>query len=616
MSSCSDSEDVDVLPYNYRLTLPIRRDRQKSKSTVMHRQKSRKLDKQQSSEWIKYTPPRRTTKQRIPPPPPKKLKQSPQKKRYSSYEHHKITWNPSSSSLSSSCSSTSSTGTSISPSRRRSRQYKTVPNLMLLQQTHQPPVWMFDSNSTIVQKKTNRRRRKVLSSILIALFFITTIVIHHRFSPLHDITLQVQSVHYHYNKKIHQDERKEEHSKPRLVAFISSNHQTNARYRRRSIQPSSLTHAKLGRQIELYPSNYSDVTQLYGILDSSDPKLEQMELREPYADGECVPMKEWQTSYHPTCTALHEINLSSPSDDSSEGSIGSHSIELFGVKGFWRNAWKISDIKDSRMMINRKEQPPFVLKTLKYEHNFEDAHFEHDRVDAVAMEMLTSSPHVINVYGFCGHSVLTEYADGSSVGKLADKARKDKVKLLKLAVTVAKGLADVHGIDNDGLGKNNTFVHLDINPANVVSIGGTLKYNDFNIGIMRRWNTTSHSTCTFPTQYPNPQWRSPEEALGSQNLDEKVDVFSMGHILFRLICGHEPWNKLEIGGKPSKEEINEKVQKGVLPHVPEEIRKSKDKVIVAIREAMFKCYTFDPKERPSAKQIADDLEKKLKSMRS
>jgi hypothetical protein len=67
------------------------------------------------------------------------------------------------------------------------------------------------------------------------------------------------------------------------------------------------------------------------------------------------------------------------------------------------------------------------------------------------------------------------------------------------------GLADVHGIDGDG---NATFVHLDINPANVVSIGGTLKLNDFNIGIILRWNQTSNQHCGFPAQYPNPQVRN------------------------------------------------------------------------------------------------------------
>lgn len=122
----------------------------------------------------------------------------------------------------------------------------------------------------------------------------------------------------------------------------------------------------------------------------------------------------------------------------------------------------------------------------------------------MAMERLTSSPHVINIFGFCGHSVLTEYADGSRLGELADKSRNKPLERLKIARDIANGLADVHGIDAPD-GNNATFVHLDINPANVVSIGGTLKLNDFNIGIIRRWNTTSQKPCGFPAQYPNPQ---------------------------------------------------------------------------------------------------------------
>lgn len=110
----------------------------------------------------------------------------------------------------------------------------------------------------------------------------------------------------------------------------------------------------------------------------------------------------------------------------------------------------------------------------RFNHNFEDAHFEHDRVDAVAMERLTSSPHVINAFGFCGHSVLTEFADGKRVGELADKAKKTPLKLLRIASDIAHGLADVHSIDGEG---NATFVHLDVNLANVVSINGTLKFN-------------------------------------------------------------------------------------------------------------------------------------------
>ena len=97
------------------------------------------------------------------------------------------------------------------------------------------------------------------------------------------------------------------------------------------------------------------------------------------------------------------------------------------------------------------------------------------------MERLTASPHVINIFGYCGHSVMTEYADGKRLGELADKAAKKPLARLRIARDIAHGLADLHGIDGDS---NATFVHLDVNPANVVSVQGTLKLNDFNIGIL------------------------------------------------------------------------------------------------------------------------------------
>jgi serine/threonine protein kinase len=107
------------------------------------------------------------------------------------------------------------------------------------------------------------------------------------------------------------------------------------------------------------------------------------------------------------------------------------------------------------------------------------------------------------------------------------------------------------------------------------------------------------------------QWRSPEEARNEQNLTEKVDIFSMGHIFFRLICGHEPWNKLEVGVRPSKEEVNAKVKKGVLPHIPKEIMETTNMEEIAIRDAMLRCYTFEPSKRPSARVIANALQSAL-----
>jgi serine/threonine protein kinase len=252
-----------------------------------------------------------------------------------------------------------------------------------------------------------------------------------------------------------------------------------------------------------------------------------------------------------------------------------------------------------------------ALTAYRYNHNFEHAHFEHDRIDAMAMERLTSSPHVINIYGFCGRSVITEFADGPRLGTLADKSKKYPLKRLAIARDIASALSDVHRIDGD---ERATFAHLDINPANVVVIDNTLKLNDFNIGVMIKYNISSHSQCGFPSQYPNPQWRSPEEAAQSLQLTEKVDVFSLGHIFFRLICGHEPWNKLEKGGKPSSSELTSKVKAGKLPRIPEYVLNTKDPEIKAILEAMLACYTSDPTQRPSSREIVDFLDNELKKL--
>jgi len=111
------------------------------------------------------------------------------------------------------------------------------------------------------------------------------------------------------------------------------------------------------------------------------------------------------------------------------------------------------------------------------------------------------------------------------------------------------------------------------------------------------------------------QWRSPEEANDSKRLSEKVDVFSLGHILFRLICLHEPWHKLEPGYKKGEDVrsqyVNEQVKRGILPTIPKEVAETSDAEVAIIRKAMLACYTFDPEKRSSARSIANFLDRGL-----
>jgi hypothetical protein len=198
----------------------------------------------------------------------------------------------------------------------------------------------------------------------------------------------------------------------RQSSFKGMTHREQQRISRVVYMHESLAHQQAKpRKLAHYPADYTDSTQLYSVLDSGDERVRKsMEMREPYVQGECVPMQDWQTTFHPSCNHVHALSLDRMGRNEDPSSISSDGdgFELFGTKGFWRNAWKVVQVKSngggSKNNSAGRNEDVFVLKTLKIQHQFEDAHFEHNRIDAVAMERLTSSPHVINIFGFCGHS--------------------------------------------------------------------------------------------------------------------------------------------------------------------------------------------------------------------
>jgi hypothetical protein len=110
------------------------------------------------------------------------------------------------------------------------------------------------------------------------------------------------------------------------------------------------------REIKSYPADFTDNTQLYSILDSNDERLAGMEIRDPYSDEHCVPMQEWQTTFHPSCNGMHEIALEHMGGDVE------NDFHLFGTKGYWRNAWKIDILGNHH---HAEERETMVLKTLK-----------------------------------------------------------------------------------------------------------------------------------------------------------------------------------------------------------------------------------------------------------
>ena len=115
------------------------------------------------------------------------------------------------------------------------------------------------------------------------------------------------------------------------------------------------------------------------------------------------------------------------------------------------------------------------------------------------MERLTPSPYVMDIYSYCGNSVITEFATQSFNNYIKQS---NPFERLLLARDIARGMADIHGIDAGG---NVTLVHNDINPANVMIRDKKPRFNDFNVAILMTWNKEENRPCQFQGDFSNAQ---------------------------------------------------------------------------------------------------------------
>jgi len=356
-----------------------------------------------------------------------------------------------------------------------------------------------------------------------------------------------------------------------------------------------------------------------------------------------------------TCNIFHELGIVEayssihPAENDNKHATsrqGKSHIELLGA-GSWRSAWKLFTgfVKSP----TDAQEPNLVLKLLHIHRDFEEHSFSIHQVDAVAMEATSSSDYVVDSFGFCGQSVITEAATGSGKS-LMKNSTLSSIDRLRIARDLARGLADLHALETHPwetkkANKPNSplvFAHHDVNPANLVSLGdGEIRWNDFNLGLVNRQYATSRrngnqnnsqsiTECPVPIRYEQLLWRSPEECrnqtgtlflddtTGRNTASQAADVYSLGNILFYVLARHQPWSHLQEGNSAkllSGTSPNEKKESliqiarakidGELPNLPERYRKRPGAKI--LWEAVKMCYTHDPKHRPTARNVAEFL---------
>jgi len=387
---------------------------------------------------------------------------------------------------------------------------------------------------------------------------------------------------------------------------------------------------------------------------------------------------DWHDYHYPNCNEIHEIDMRrvieygkfggrhkkkkhDSGDDDSEDDSSTDKTKTtpqkypwgFVGNGLWRDVFTCDPREESLTT----PVAPAVLKMMKSEHKYDARNFNRHRRDALVMERLSSSHHLVPIYGYCSQTVLTQaishtlddviYArEHESVKKWSPNGgyktkppleswmgtdedgellatRETEVGRIKLALGVFRGLVDLH--EGDKITNSSNWlpvVHADLQSKQYLidAHTGQIYLNDFNrCRFMTKKDrpgsdetgyttlTTSDSTlksCPLYIGSAPGSSRSPEE-YSMEALSEKLDIYSAGNVLYGIITGNRPWNNER--GKHVKSDI----QKGRRPHVDDTIRNAVGTVDAELTRLLDRAYEHDPTKRASAREIVDDLEKLL-----
>lgn len=116
------------------------------------------------------------------------------------------------------------------------------------------------------------------------------------------------------------------------------------------------------------------------------------------------------------------------------------------------------------------------------------------------------------------------------------------------------------------------------------------------------------------------QWKSPEEQENPQSetfLSEKIDIYALGNIFYTILVGESPWRNNSTGSLTNAEKgvIAAMKRKGEMPPIPLSILQNKDPINISLLQVVLRCYKHDPKERPTAKEIASFFNNETKALR-
>ena len=322
-----------------------------------------------------------------------------------------------------------------------------------------------------------------------------------------------------------------------------------------------------------------------------------LELIRGYNLNVCKPKHDWQSSSFLNCNILHETDL----------------LEMKLINhGTTRLVFEMSE-----KTINRNVKKKVVFKTLMMTNlPLTPRWIDRERKDALVSERATGSRFIPSIHGYCSHAEIMAHApldlNTYNQKRLTRNITISSLDRLKIGIHIASGLADLHSVD---------FTHNDLKEAQFIYHDGLFKLNDFNFARAMYIDKNTNETCPLSLpQLKRHQLRQSLEELQyrlgyeryTPSTPDKNDVWNMGKLLYTILTDR---NKFTFShDKGDKLEQFKRFVAGKRPWIPQRIEKSNDTALVAMMNALNMTWTYNWKERPSARAIANHLMRGLREI--
>lgn len=256
-----------------------------------------------------------------------------------------------------------------------------------------------------------------------------------------------------------------------------------------------------------------------------------------------------------------------------------------------------ASLDGTELTIDYLEQRPDIVRLAE---RFEEAFYLQNRL---ASELECVVKPSVNYFSGMTKLVLYEANTGASLDRFIEEEPENLLEMLDVIAETAESLHSVHQAG---------YIHMDIKPENILWSHGRVKLFDFDASVCREEKTSvyaiSHDGREGKEQTLAPELRNHGDKRAL--LTPKVDIYSLGCILFEYIMGRCPTDEECFRVQHVRDAFHDKIHD--VYDAQFEWKHQEE-----LFQIVSKCIQFDRAERyDTGKEMAEDLRALSKKVRT